>query len=98
MQEHWLLTDQLDSLTFSVNFCSFGVSGVSSSLLCGRPFGGCGIIYRKKLSSVVFHLIYDSKSFCAISLKVDNICVLFVCVYFSAIILLSLIMIPFCTW
>ena len=82
VQEHWLLTDRLESLSFSVNFCSWGVSGVCNSLLRGCPFGGCGTVYRKKFSSMVSHLTCDSNRFWAISLKFNNVCVLLVCVYF----------------
>ena len=55
IQEHWLLGAQLDSLTFSSQFCSHGVSGMDDdSVLLGCPFGG--IIYRKSLSAVVTNL------------------------------------------
>ena len=55
IQEHWLLCENLDSLIISDDFfLSVGVSGMDSSiLLSGRPFGGCGILYHKSLSSVV---------------------------------------------
>ena len=68
IQEHWLLRENLDSLIISDDFLSVGVSGMDSSLLLtGRPFGGCCILYRKSLSSVVHRIFTDSNRLCAIS-------------------------------
>ena len=45
IQEHWLLHDQLRLLNIDAEFLSVAVSGMdSSSLLPGRPFGGCGTV------------------------------------------------------
>ena len=75
IQEHWLLRENLNSLIISDDFVSVGVSGMDSSiLLSGRPFGGCGILYCKSLSSVVRRLFTDSKRFCAISITLNNSC------------------------
>ena len=64
IQEHWLLRENFDSLIISVDFLSVGVSGMDSSiLLSGRPFGGCGILYRKSLSPVV-HRIFTKHRQC----------------------------------
>ena len=82
VQEHWLLNSQLDSLSFSPQFCSTGVSGMDDSLLHGRPFGGCGIIFRKSLSDRVSHLPSISKRFCALLLSIENLSILCICVYF----------------
>ena len=71
VQEHWLLNSQLDSLSFSPQFCSTGVSGMDDSLLHGCPFGGCGIIFRKSLSDRVSHLPSISKRFCALLLSIE---------------------------
>ena len=82
IQEHWLLGAQLDSLTFSSQFCSHGVSGMDDdSVLLGCPFGGCGIIYRKSLSAKVSPLPCHSKRFCAVSLSIDDKSFLCICVY-----------------
>ena len=88
IQEHWLLRENLDSLIISDDFLSVGVSGMDSSiLLSGRPFGGCGILYRKSLSSVVRRIFTDSKRLCAISITLNNSCdnspfvILLICVY-----------------
>ena len=88
IQEHWLLRENLDSLIISDDFLSIGVSGIDSSiLLTGRPFGGCGILYRKSLSSVVRRIFADSNCLCAISITLNNSCdnspfvILLICVY-----------------
>ena len=82
VQEHWLLDSQLDLLSFSPQFCSIGVSGMSDALLQGRPYGGCGIIYRKTLSDKVCPLSFTSKRLCAALLTISNKSILCVCVYF----------------
>ena len=43
----------------------------SHELLLGRPYGGCGILYRKSLSPYMFRLNCDAKRFCAVSLATD---------------------------
>jgi hypothetical protein len=47
-QEHWLHHNQLATINeISHDFCSVSVSGMDfESLLVGRPFGGCSILYR----------------------------------------------------
>ena len=82
IQEHWLLDSQLGLLTLSPHFSSHGVSGVDDSVLLGRPYGGCGIIYRKALAPLVSHLPSTSKRFCALKFSLDGISLLFICVYF----------------
>ena len=66
LQEHWLLEDQLYELNnINHNFTSAGVSGIDNwSLLPGRPYGGCGILYRKILLPYVKILNTYSKRFC----------------------------------
>ena len=51
----WLHQNHLSIINeISSNFCSTSVSGMDQcSLLVGRPFGGCSIIYRKSLLSSV---------------------------------------------
>ena len=43
----------------------------SHELLLGRPYGGCGILYRKSLSPYISRLKSDAKRFCAVSLASD---------------------------
>ena len=69
IQEHWLFREHLGSLNISNDFLSVGVSGMDSSeILVGRPFGGCGILYRKSLSPVIRRIFISSQCLCAISL------------------------------
>ena len=66
VQEHWLLHENLDSLTISDDFLSVGVSGIDCSiLLTGRPFGGCSILYRKSLQWFIGSLL--TLSVCVLS-------------------------------
>ena len=59
----------------------------SSEILSGRPFGGCGILYRKSLSPLIRRIFTSSQRLCAISLTLHNFLdnspfvILFVCVY-----------------
>ena len=55
---------------------------MDDSVLLGRPYGGCGIIYRKALAPLVSHLPSTSKRFCALKFSLNGISLLFICVYF----------------
>ena len=59
IQEHWLHHDHLHKIReISLDFTSVSVSGMdSSSLLVGRPYGGCSILYRKSLSTCILLLL-----------------------------------------
>ena len=48
IQEHWLQHSHLYKINhISSDFCSTSVSGMDPhSLLIGRPFGGCSILYH----------------------------------------------------
>ena len=64
-------------------FTSVGVSCMDSGiLLCGHPYGGCGILYRKSLSPYVKNLHTGSNRFCSIKLC-DSVgtSFLLICVY-----------------
>ena len=66
---------------------SVAVSGMDDTdLILGRPFGGCGIIYRKSLSPFIRRIYSPSKHFCAVSVTLRNTCDhsnvnLLICVY-----------------
>ena len=52
----------------SSDFCSTSVSGMDPcSLLIGRPFGGCSILYRKSLLSSISPVVTNSNGFCAVN-------------------------------
>ena len=61
----------------------FSVSGMDPcSLLVGRPFGGCSIIYRKSLLSSVSPIETGSNRFCAVEFRDSGaVSYLVVCVY-----------------
>ena len=50
VQEHWLFNDQIISFGNKIiNAYIFGVSGMDeSTLLTGRPFGGCAILWKSR--------------------------------------------------
>ena len=46
IQEHWLFDDHFNDVREISDFLSVGVSGMNSDMLrCGRPYGGCSILY-----------------------------------------------------
>ena len=65
----------------SSDFLSVSISGMDSSVLvCGRPFGGCSILYRKSLASCIVPLVSCSNRFCAVKFCAD-VSMLLICVY-----------------
>ncbi len=78
-----LLNDQMNLLNVHNDFLSVGVSGLdNSSLLQGRPFGGCAILYRKSLLCHISRLSSTSKRFCGVVLTDQSgTSYLLVCVY-----------------
>jgi hypothetical protein len=70
IQEHWLFNAQLSCLNFNNHFLSCGASGMEdSSLLLGRPYGGCGIIFRKSLLESIKLIKLPFKRYSAIFLN-----------------------------
>ena len=59
------------------------VSGVNSSVLrCGRPYGGCSILYRRNLASCVVPLESCSNGFCGVRFHDSTgLSMLLICVY-----------------
>ena len=83
IQEHWLFKEQLNLLNIDSNFVSVGISGMDhSKLLCGRPYGGCAILYRRSLLSCISRLDSPSNRFCAALIR-DQLgsSTLILCVY-----------------
>ena len=84
VQEHWLLSDQLHQINnVSPDFLSVSVSGMDiSELVCGRPFGGCSILYRKTLASCITPLDSCSNRFCGVKFNCSSgLSMLLICVY-----------------
>ena len=55
---------------------------MDDSILLGRPYGGCAIIYCKSLAPYVSHLNSVSRRFCALKFSLDNVSFLCICAYF----------------
>ena len=56
IQEHWLLDQQLTKITTLLSgFCGTAVSGMDAnvSILRGRPFGGCAILWRSEFAAFI---------------------------------------------
>ena len=87
IQEHWLSNALLHKIgEISQDFVCTSVSSmVDSSILSGRPFGGCSILYRRHLSLSVTPIYSCSNSFCAVKLT-DSSGTSFslICVYMPA--------------
>ena len=84
VQEHWLFCDHLNTVRdISPDFLSVGVSGMNHDLLCcGRPYGGCSILYRKSLSSCITPLDTFSDRFCSVKLcDSSGLSCLLICAY-----------------
>ena len=57
----------------------------SGSVLCGRPYGGCAILYRKSFPSCVVPITSCFKRFCAIKLlDSSGLSLLVICLYMPA--------------
>jgi len=83
LQEHWLSEDQLSSLnTLSIDHLAVAVSGFGNeSVLNGRPYGGCAILWRKTLSVTVTPVTTYSRRVCAVRLCINDLSLLCICVY-----------------
>ena len=68
LQEHWLSVDQLGLLANpNADYFARGICGfVNSEVLKGRPYGGCGILYKRSLNAKVVDVQTDSNRICAV--------------------------------
>ncbi len=87
IQEHWKLPSQLQSVKTCVKgFMGTAVSAVDATarILPGRPYGGCAILWRKSLDSVIQPVDYSfmCNRVCGITVKLNSLIVLILCVYF----------------
>ena len=84
LQEHWLLHDQLHLINnISPDFLSVSVCVMDNSeLVCGRPFGGCSILYQKSPASCITPLDSCSNRFCGVKFNCSSgLSMILVCVY-----------------
>ena len=83
VQEHWLHSDQLGILQSSLNnVCTHGVSGMpNTSLLHGRPYGGCAILWRKDIKCSVVPVKMQTLRACGVIISMDTFKALLISVY-----------------
>jgi len=75
LQEHWLLPFEMDILAnFHGDFLAAGSSavGISQYVLVGRPYGGNGILYRRKITKPISVLTTDEPRLTAIRLMTKD--------------------------
>lgn len=83
LQEHWYVSSELKQLeSMLINAQVIGISGMNeNTLLYGRPYGGCAIIYNKQLKCTITPVSYDSKRCMANVVSINGFELLFVNVY-----------------
>lgn len=84
IQETWLLNDNLKYIEDRVpGVTSHGVSSIDdSSILVGRPYGGCSILWKKSMVCNATPITNISKRMCAVNFKLPSgLCILVVNVY-----------------
>ena len=71
LQEHWLLPNQLNVINTRINdICSHAVSGVrNDTLLIGRPYGGCAIMWKTNFTGIVTRISFHSSRLCGLSVS-----------------------------
>ena len=74
LQEHWLSAGHLGLLgDIDYNIMYTGVSGFDNeSVLSGRPYGGCAILWHSNMCVNVVPINVDSRRICAVSLSHDS--------------------------
>ena len=74
LQEHWLSDSQLSVLGNIDNSILYnGVSGFGNdSILSGRPYGGCAILWHSDLYVKIQPIDIDSRRICAVSVSSEN--------------------------
>ena len=87
LQEHWLLNQQLHKVvTLLPEFTGTAISGLdeSTTILRGRPYGGCAILWRQQLSTCIKPCDYQSMSrrVCGCVIQTVDFDILLLCVYF----------------
>jgi len=83
LQEHWLSDSQLSILnTLSADHVSVAVSGFgNNSVLTGRPYGGCAILWRKNLSLTASPITSNSRRISAVLFFGAGVRFVCLCIY-----------------
>ena len=71
LQETWLLQSQVGCFNkYFDNFNTCGISGMDENkLLLGRNYGGCSMLYKKSMSSLISYIDLSSKRVCCMKIK-----------------------------
>ena len=84
VQEHWLWQEQLAS-DFARNLPGTIVHGISAmdpgTLLLGRPFGGCAIVYKRDWTAKVQPVSLLTKRACGVRIEMSNFSLMLFTVY-----------------
>lgn len=82
IQEHWLLDGQLGRFNMLGSFCAHAISSVdSTTLLQGRGYGGCAILWNKQLNCQITPVELKSNRIAAVKLIIDKLPMLLFSVY-----------------
>ena len=83
LQEHWLSEPQLHIFgSIDPDYHYTAVSGFGNdSVLSGRPYGECAIMWRSSLQATVCPVSVNSRRICAIRVSTLEWNVLFICGY-----------------
>jgi len=83
LQEHWLSDAQMSLLgNIDKNILYYGVSGFGSqSVLSGRPYGGCAILWHSDMRVDIHPVCIDSRRICAVSVSSESWKIIIVNVY-----------------
>ncbi len=87
IQEHWLLKSQLPKITTGIKgFTGTAIFYVDATarILQGRSSGGCALLWRKTLDTIIKPVEYSfmSKRICGIMIKCKTYLILLLCVHF----------------
>lgn len=83
LQEHWLSLAQLTQLgDINSDFISTAVCGFKNEkVLCGRPYGGCAILWSRCLDVAIQNIPCDSNRIVAITMSFNDTKLLFINIY-----------------
>ncbi len=83
IQEHWLLQDEIGTFAQKLkNACVHGVSGMPDDTLhCGRPYGGCAIVWKADVLCRISPVLSDSGRLCAVRIENAAYSILIINVY-----------------
>ena len=83
VQEHWLLPQQFHLLDNMLkHFNSHCVSSMKdATVLHGRPYGGCAVLWDKNIKASIIPITTDSCRICAVKMVTENASILICSVY-----------------